>query len=100
MQGTNKKLLPDINCHFMSIKVLTVHFSIKMANIVENCCNYTKPTIISALSREAGTELTAENKLCSVSAVPLLAAEHRLLPHHYSWDEDGGEGRDVQKECT
>lgn len=64
----------------MSIKVLTVHFSIKMVNIVENCCNYTKPTIISALSREAGTELTAENKLCSVSAVTLLAAEHRLCP--------------------
>lgn len=74
----------------MSIKVLTVHFSIKTVNIIENCCHYTKPTIISALSREAGTELMPENKLYSVSVEALLPAEHWLLQLGGGWR--GGQG--------
>lgn len=77
----------------MSIKVLTVHFSIKMVNIIENCCNYTKPIIISALSRETGTELIPENKLYSVSVcIAACRALAPATPLQLGWGWRGGQG--------
>lgn len=65
----------------MSIKVCTVHFSIKTVNTAEKCCNCTEYTAVSALPREAKTEFRPENKLQFVPSVALLPAEHWLLLH-------------------